>query len=270
MVHPEVEFSWQKGELLSVADRGHYLLLEMPHGLFVDLRDIVRNLRRSGVRSILAHPERHPELLHEPGRIALAPDGTLLVLSGTRNDKAPQVEHYTAAGKRIDETFTLPADTVAVDITLDAQGRVLIADNGPRQQVLFFSKNNGRYAESGSLGERGGIFSGTPGKPGPQRFNGLTGVGVDARGNVYVSTNGIGPRYDPIGAGLGATLESYAPDGKQNWQVQGLLFVDGAWIDPSRPDSVYTGNKRFELDLSKRFECGIALRLGQLLMQHRD
>ena len=50
----------------------------------------------------------------------------------------------------------------------------VIADNGPRQQVLFFSRSNGRYAESGSLGERGGIFSGTPGKPGPQRFNGLT------------------------------------------------------------------------------------------------
>jgi hypothetical protein len=33
--------------------------------------------------------------------------------------------------------------------------------------------------------------------------------------------------------------------------VQGLLFVDGAWIDPARPNSVYTGNKRFELDLSK-------------------
>jgi hypothetical protein len=189
--------------------------------------------------------------VHEPGRMALAPDGTLWVLSGTRNDRAPHVEHYTASGKRLDETFTLPTDTVAVDIAVDAQGRILIADNGPRQQVLFFSKSNGRYAESGSLGERGGIFSGVAGRPGPQRFNGLTGVGVDARGNVYVSTNGIGPRYAPIGAGLGATLESYAPDGKQNWQVQGLLFVDGAWIDPSRPDSVYTGNKRFELDLSK-------------------
>lgn len=33
--------------------------------------------------------------------------------------------------------------------------------------------------------------------------------------------------------------------------MQGLLFVDGAWIDPARPNSVYTGNKRFELDLSK-------------------
>ncbi|HEY2605383.1 MAG TPA: hypothetical protein VGJ10_05150, partial [Paraburkholderia sp.] len=189
--------------------------------------------------------------VHEPGRIALAPDGTLWVLSGTRNDRAPHVEHYTATGQRIEENFALPADTVAVDLTVDAQGRILIADNGPRQQVLFFTKNDGRYTESGTLGEKGGIFSGIAGKPGPRRFNGLTSVGVDGRGNVYVSTNGIGPRYEPIGAGLGATLESYAPDGRQNWQVQGLLFVDGAWIDPSRPDSVYTGNKRFELDLSK-------------------
>ncbi len=29
------------------------------------------------------------------------------------------------------------------------------------------------------------------------------------------------------------------------------MFVDGAWINPGRPDSVYTGNKRFELDLSQ-------------------
>ncbi|WP_233830059.1 hypothetical protein [Paraburkholderia sp. ZP32-5] len=191
--------------------------------------------------------------VHEPGRIALAPDGTVWVLSGTRSDAAPRIEHYTASGQRIEEQLTLPADTVAVDIAVDAQGRLLIADNGPRQQVLFFTKHDGRYAQSGSLGERGGIFSGVAGQPGPRRFNGLTGVGVDARGNVYVSTNGIGPRYAPIGAGLGATLESYAPDGKRNWQVEGLLFVDGAWIDPdpARPDSVYTGNKRFELDLSK-------------------
>jgi hypothetical protein len=186
-----------------------------------------------------------------PGHIALAPDGTLWVLADTKGDRAPTVAHYTASGQRLDDTLPLPADTVAVDVAADGQGRVLIADNGPRQQVLFFSKTNGRYAASGTLGERGGIFSGVPGKPGPQRFNGLTGVGVDARGNVYVSTNGIGPQFKPIGAGLGATLESYAPDGRLLWQVQGLLFVDGAWMDPSRPDSVYTGNKRFELDLSK-------------------
>lgn len=189
--------------------------------------------------------------VHAPGHIALASDGTLWVLTDTNGERAPGVAHFTASGQRLDDTLPLPADTVAVDVTVDGQGRVLIADNGPRQQVLFFSKTNGRYAASGTLGERGGIFSGVPGKPGPQRFNGLTGVGVDARGNVYVSTNGVGPQFKPIGAGLGATLESYAPDGHLLWQVQGLLFVDGAWMDPSRPDSVYTGNKRFELDLSK-------------------
>ncbi|MGH8778552.1 hypothetical protein [Paraburkholderia sp.] len=202
----------------------------------------------------------------QPGRLALAPDGSVWALTDTLGDGSnpipdltssktsnavPHVAHFSASGKRLDDTLPLPADTVAVDIAVDGRGRVLIADNGPRQQVLFFSKTNGRYALSGTLGERGGIFAGVAGKPGPQRFNGLTGVGVDASGNVYVSTNGIGPRFAPIGAGLGATLESYAPDGKRLWQVEGLLFVDGAWIDPSRPDSVYTGNKRFELDLSK-------------------
>lgn len=69
MVQPEVATLWSKGDLLSVADRKQYLLLEMPHGLFVDLRDIVVKLREAGVRIILAHPERHPELLHETGRL---------------------------------------------------------------------------------------------------------------------------------------------------------------------------------------------------------
>lgn len=126
----------------------------------------------------------------------------------------------------------LPPDAQAVDVATDAKGRVLLADNGPRQQILIFSKSaDGGYAMSGTLGERGGIFSGVAGRPGPQRFNGLTGVGVDRAGNVYVATNGIGPRHGTIGAGLGSTLESYAPDGRLRWQVQGLLFVDGAWID---------------------------------------
>jgi len=69
MVHPELESSWLAGRLLSVADRSEYLLLEMPHGLFVDLRSLIRDLAERGLRAILAHPERQPELLHEPGWI---------------------------------------------------------------------------------------------------------------------------------------------------------------------------------------------------------
>jgi hypothetical protein len=188
----------------------------------------------------------------QPGRLALAKDGTLWALVNTQGGKA-RLAHYTPAGAAIDDAPALAAGADAVDLTIDAQGRLLVADNGPRQQVLIFTRDGGagKYRESSALGERGGIFSGVAGRPGPQRFNGLTGVGVDAAGNVYVSTNGIGVRQGSTGAGLGATLESYAPDGRQLWQVQGLLFVDGAWMDPARPNSVYTGNKRFELDLSK-------------------
>jgi protein-tyrosine phosphatase len=69
MVHPDVEDSWGRGDLLSVGDRGKYLLIELPHGLFLDLVQLVRNFRSLGVRPILAHPERQPELLHDPGRI---------------------------------------------------------------------------------------------------------------------------------------------------------------------------------------------------------
>ncbi len=189
---------------------------------------------------------------HEPGRLALARDGTLWALVDTLTGRAPRVVHYASDGRVLADSIPLPDGADPVDIALDPAGRLLIADNGPRQQVLIYARGAQGYTLAATLGEQGGIFSGVAGRPGPRRFNGLTGVGCDAHGNIYVSTNGIGPRDDtPIGAGLGATLESYAPSGHRRWVLQGLLFVDGAWMDPARPDSVYTGNKRFDLDLSR-------------------
>lgn len=69
MAHPHMVTSWRTGKLLSVADRKQYMLVEMPHGLYVDLRAIVLQLRDLGIRPILAHPERQPELLHDSGLI---------------------------------------------------------------------------------------------------------------------------------------------------------------------------------------------------------
>ena len=69
MAHPEIETSWHNGELLSVADRGQYLLVEMPLNLFIDLSGLAVRLRRAGVRPILAHPERCAALLHDEGVI---------------------------------------------------------------------------------------------------------------------------------------------------------------------------------------------------------
>lgn len=67
MVHPGVEGSWERGDLLSYGDHRQFLLLEMPHGHFVDLGPIAARLREAGVRVVVAHAERYPELLHTPG-----------------------------------------------------------------------------------------------------------------------------------------------------------------------------------------------------------
>lgn len=69
MVQPDIEAAWLRGDLLSIADKKRYLLIEMPQGLFVDLRSIIQGLQEVRVRPILAHPERQPELLQEPGVI---------------------------------------------------------------------------------------------------------------------------------------------------------------------------------------------------------
>jgi protein-tyrosine phosphatase len=69
MIHPWVATSWSAGELLSVGDHGGYLLVEMPPGLYLDLRSLAEVLRAAGVRPILAHPERHAGLLHDSGMI---------------------------------------------------------------------------------------------------------------------------------------------------------------------------------------------------------
>jgi protein-tyrosine phosphatase len=68
-VRPGLDSAWSRGELLGVAGRDSYVLIEMPWGVFVDIRDTITRLRARGVRAILAHPERHDELLHEPGAI---------------------------------------------------------------------------------------------------------------------------------------------------------------------------------------------------------
>jgi len=66
-VRHDLEDMWSQGKLLSMADRGTYLLIELPTGVFLDLREMVRRFGQLGVRLILAHPERHAELLHETG-----------------------------------------------------------------------------------------------------------------------------------------------------------------------------------------------------------
>lgn len=70
MIRPEIEGLWDAGQLLGVSDRAAYALLEMPHGVCIEAEGLVRRFVERGVRPILAHPERCPELLHDRQAVA--------------------------------------------------------------------------------------------------------------------------------------------------------------------------------------------------------
>jgi protein-tyrosine phosphatase len=100
--HPDMETAWEKGQLLSVADRKQYLLVEMPQQLFVDLAPTVQRLQQFDLRVILAHPERHSELLHEAGRIEeLIENGCLVQVSSGSVTDPPT----SAAGRALRNWF---------------------------------------------------------------------------------------------------------------------------------------------------------------------
>jgi protein-tyrosine phosphatase len=57
---------WQSGKLLSVGDHGKWLLVEMPHGVCLNILPIAETFRSVGVRLIIAHAERYSEILNDP------------------------------------------------------------------------------------------------------------------------------------------------------------------------------------------------------------
>jgi protein-tyrosine phosphatase len=55
-----------EGVVLTLADRGRHVLLELPHELFFPLDEVLKKLRRVNMVGILSHPERNQGLLKQP------------------------------------------------------------------------------------------------------------------------------------------------------------------------------------------------------------
>jgi protein-tyrosine phosphatase len=67
------------GNVLTLADRGQHVLLELPHELYFPLDDVLEQLGRCGITGILSHPERNQGLLKQPQLVApLVEQGCLM------------------------------------------------------------------------------------------------------------------------------------------------------------------------------------------------
>jgi protein-tyrosine phosphatase len=57
-------------KVLTLTDGGKYILLELPHEVFIDIEPLLADLGSMGIQSIISHPERHPGLTKEPDILA--------------------------------------------------------------------------------------------------------------------------------------------------------------------------------------------------------
>ena len=132
--------------------------------------------------------------------------------------------------------------------------RLMVADGDPINRVFFYEvKSNGtvNLDNNKTLGTAGGIYAGTRGLVDPNglKFNGISGIGADSTGNVYVSTIGWDANVpNPSGVGAGTMLQKFNTSKTLQWNRYGLEFVDCADADPDNPTQVYTKDGRYEID----------------------
>ena len=65
-IEPDMIQGLHAGDVVSLADRGCHVLLELPHELYMPLKGLLGELRSSGIVGILSHPERNQGILRKP------------------------------------------------------------------------------------------------------------------------------------------------------------------------------------------------------------
>lgn len=56
----------EEDKILTLADKGRYILLELPHEIFIDIEPLIVDLYSMGITPIITHPERHTIIAQRP------------------------------------------------------------------------------------------------------------------------------------------------------------------------------------------------------------
>jgi len=147
-------------------------------------------------------------------------------------------------------TITGIADPSALGINLKT-GELLVADNGIDQNIKVFDISS-TPLQVRTFGKQGGVFNDPiPGSSSDiLRFRGVSGVGGDNNGNIYVSLDGFPGAQ---GSGGGAEIRAFNPDGTLRWRMYGFIFLGSGSVDPASLDGtdIYGAYHHFKLDYSK-------------------
>jgi hypothetical protein len=213
-------------EITGLAANSNLLFVSNPHKNAIQIYDseamtLVNSLR-----------------VERPGKVTVDADGSLWVIQAAGTNTPARILHLSLSGDLLPEVIGNLDDPR--DLAFDSKGRLLVAESGPRQQILVYDLSAGP-GEAASYGVNGGMYSEVRGKVGDWRLDFPRGVTADASGNLYV------------GGGLsGADIRKFSPAGRMEWRMLGLQFVDCATADPlSDGQSIYTKAHRFSLDFTR-------------------
>ena len=82
-VEPHLAARVRRGELLTLANRGRHVLLELPHNVYFPIDRVLAELKAAGLTGILAHPERNQAIRSRPEVLAaLVHAGCLVQVTG--------------------------------------------------------------------------------------------------------------------------------------------------------------------------------------------
>ena len=209
------------------------------------------NLRVNG-ESVPFEQLRHTDL----GEVKVSGDLLDCIRRHTGSTVTRRIREYTPDGRPTGRQVT--AVPCASDIAFHPDGRLFVTDDGPDQRIKIFDVSDDSPRQVGTLGRKGGVFSGAAGKYGPYKLNGPNAVAIDPDGNVYVASGALSDPWDRVQWGMWSNwhtdLRAFSGPEKQGgkllWKALGLMFVDAAVVDPRSPEDIYTMETHMTMDWS--------------------
>ncbi len=175
--------------------------------------------------------------LERPGPLAIGGGGVLWVIQTGDQNHAPRILSLTADGSPRPETIDDVINPRSVSI--DNQGRLMVAEAGPRQQILVYDIS-AKPTLVQTFGNPGGIYAGTPGEFGDSKFVFPVAAGSDSDGNIYVACSTPG-----------TDIRKFSPSGQLLWRVVDSIFQETAVPNPENESEVLTVFSRYKLDYTQ-------------------
>jgi hypothetical protein len=129
-------------------------------------------------------------------------------------------------------------------ITINNSNQLLVGGLDEASQIRIYGDLETTPKLAGTIGAKGGIFSGTPGLHEPHKFHQIRGLGVDPAGNIYVCLMYGAKTW-------GQSVEAYKSDGSLLWEVHGFDYVECIALDPDSETDAFDHQHHFKLDWSK-------------------